>query len=205
MLKKINFSFLICILFSFAQAQNAEERFLINTNVHRNKSFDPFFKTITNTSIYVSILLPTTELTVGYATKNKKLVLNGLKHTLATTSMFLINSAAKRIIKRERPYTKLTQLQPYYLPTDYSFPSGHTSNAFVTAGNFAFTYKKWYIVLPAYAWATSVGYSRMHLGVHYPSDVLVGALAGTLSAYLINRWQKHFFTPKVQGILQVPK
>ena len=52
-------------------------------------------------------------------------------------------------------------------------------------------YPKWYIIAPSFAWASAVGYSRMHLGVHYPSDVAVGAIIGSGSAYLsykANKW-----------------
>jgi membrane-associated phospholipid phosphatase len=52
-------------------------------------------------------------------------------------------------------------------------------------------YPKWYVVVPSFVWASSVGYSRMHLGVHYPSDVLVGAMVGSSSAFLTqkaNQW-----------------
>ncbi|MDO9339524.1 MAG: phosphatase PAP2 family protein, partial [Bacteroidales bacterium] len=45
-------------------------------------------------------------------------------------------------------------------------------------------YPKWYIIVPSYTWASTVAYSRMDLGVHYPSDVLIGALVGAGSAYL---------------------
>ncbi len=43
---------------------------------------------------------------------------------------------------------------------------------------------KWYVIVPAYAWAGAVGYSRLWLGMHYPSDVAVGALVGAASAYV---------------------
>ncbi len=52
-------------------------------------------------------------------------------------------------------------------------------------------YPKWYIIAPSFAWASAVGYSRMALGVHYPSDVLAGAIIGSGSAYLcykLNKW-----------------
>lgn len=59
-----------------------------------------------------------------------------------------------------------------------SFPSGHTSQAFATATSLSLAYPKWYVIAPSLLWAGAVGYSRMELGVHYPSDVLVGALIG---------------------------
>lgn len=73
-----------------------------------------------------------------------------------------------------------------------SFPSGHTSQAFAMATTLMLQYKKWYVTLPAYLWAGTVGYSRMYLGKHYPSDVLAGALVGAGSSYL-----SHFISNKL--------
>lgn len=70
-------------------------------------------------------------------------------------------------------------------------PSGHTSTAFATATSLSLAYPKWYVVAPSFVWAGAIGYSRMHLGVHYPSDVLAGAIVGSGSAYLTykaNQW-----------------
>ncbi len=71
------------------------------------------------------------------------------------------------------------------------FPSGHTSLAFAIATSLSLKYPKWYVIAPSYVWACSVGYSRMNLGVHYPSDVLAGAVLGAGSAFLtykLNEW-----------------
>ena len=80
---------------------------------------------------------------------------------------------------------------PYSSEQSLSFPSGHTSLAFTTATALSLKYPKWYIIAPSYLWASSVGYSRMNLGVHYPSDVVAGALLGAGSAYvtyIVNDW-----------------
>jgi membrane-associated phospholipid phosphatase len=178
------------------KAQNFETRFLLKHNVHRNTNFDPYFKTLTKSSVYVSLLLPITEYTIGKINNNKKLSHNAYTHLSAFTFTFLLNKALKNIIKRPRPFTKITQLQPYSLLDDYSMPSGHSSGAFTTAGNLAFTYKKWYIVIPAYIWAAQVAYSRPYLGVHYPSDIAIGAFLGTASAYFSKKLSDKIFKPK---------
>jgi membrane-associated phospholipid phosphatase len=51
-------------------------------------------------------------------------------------------------------------------------------------------YPKWYVIVPSYSWAVAVGYSRMHMGMHYPSDVLMGAIIGTASSFLSFKVQK---------------
>jgi len=66
-----------------------------------------------------------------------------------------------------------------------SFPSGHTSSAFATATSVSLCYPKWYVIAPSFLWASAVGYSRMELGVHYPSDVLVGAIVGAGCSWLM--------------------
>ena len=46
-------------------------------------------------------------------------------------------------------------------------------------------------MVPAHLWAGAVAYSRLHMGVHYPSDVLAGAVLGSASAlatYKVNQW-----------------
>ena len=80
--------------------------------------------------------------------------------------------------------------------SDHSFPSGHTSLAFNYATTVSLQFKKWYVVVPAYAWAGSVGYSRLYRGKHYPSDVFVGAVLGTASSWLSYKLSEKLFAQK---------
>jgi len=77
---------------------------------------------------------------------------------------------------------------PGKVPTDRSFPSGHTSTAFGTAMYLSMVYPSLSPILMALAYF--VGLSRIALGVHYPSDVLVGALLGILFSVIIFRYMK---------------
>ncbi|MDE3143017.1 MAG: phosphatase PAP2 family protein [Bacteroidota bacterium] len=94
----------------------------------------------------------------------------------------------KYLINRPRPYTSYPGLIYPYDNSEkaLSFPSGHTSLAFNTAATLSIRFHKWYITAPAYLWASCVGYSRLKLGEHYPTDVLAGAAIGIGSAYLVD-------------------
>ncbi len=104
--------------------------------------------------------------------------------------------AMKVIVKRQRPAQAYSDIYPDEFDNSYSFPSGHVSIAFSTATSLMLTTKKWYITVPAFAWATGVGYSRMYLGQHYPSDVLAGAVVGAAGAYASHWLNKNFFFRK---------
>ena len=103
-----------------------------------------------------------------------------------------ITMAMKYTFDRQRPYEKYPNLiHPVSTEPDPSFPSGHTAAAFSLATSLSITYPKWYVIAPSALWACGVGYSRINQGVHYPSDVLTGAVIGTGCAFLniyINRW-----------------
>jgi len=98
------------------------------------------------------------------------------------------------IVKRDRPYETLSDVHTMHLDTadKYSMPSGHTTAAFAIATALTLRYPKPYVYIPAYLWAVYVGYGRIYMGLHYPSDVLAGAILGSASALAI-----HFIGPQV--------
>lgn len=111
-----------------------------------------------------------------------------------------ITIGIKYVVQRPRPFITYPTIEKYGKAGSLSFPSGHTSMAFATATTLSMTYPKWYIIIPSYAWACSVGFSRMYLGVHYPSDVVVGALVGTSSALIV-----HFLVSKYKNSIFVKR
>lgn len=89
----------------------------------------------------------------------------------------------KNSIKRRRPDDVLNEFVAFLIPSDkFSFPSGHTAAAFVMATLISFFYPS--LSLLAFSSASIIGFSRVLLGVHFPSDILAGALLGTLSTGL---------------------
>lgn len=83
----------------------------------------------------------------------------------------------KIIVARPRPYQVL-DISSIFSEKLGSFPSGHASRAFAMFGVIGHFYKKYKI--PLYCLAALIAISRIYLGVHYPTDVLVGALLGML-------------------------
>lgn len=89
----------------------------------------------------------------------------------------------KNSFKRRRPFRVVTALTPVLKPSDeFSFPSGHTTAAFMVAGISTAFFPAFGPMM--YMWALLVGLSRVMLKVHFISDVVAGALLGTCVAFL---------------------
>jgi membrane-associated phospholipid phosphatase len=98
--------------------------------------------------------------------------------TATVSATYGLNTAIKLLVRRRRP--ELADLPPLTgTPTRLSFPSAHASTSF--AGAFAYT-RLGLPAPPLYGLALKLALSRLYLGVHYPSDVLAGALLGTAVA-----------------------
>lgn len=194
---KFNILLLLFILLNQGYAQNLDIDLLRKIHSNEPKKSDGFFKFLSNTVTPAAVATPCVYLSVGLYNKDLPFQENyylksGINSGVAILGTGLISYSTKYIIDRKRPYEKYTDIIPKMNPHSSSFPSGHTTFAFATATTVSLTHKKWYITVPMFLWASAVGYSRMHLGVHYPSDVLGGAVIGTGFSYLFYKLSERF-------------
>jgi membrane-associated phospholipid phosphatase len=109
--------------------------------------------------------------------------LDGLSATLIASG--IIATGVKEVAGRSRPrdHEGTTHFSPF--GGKHSFPSGHATQAFVTASVLSAHYPRWWVEVPAYGIATMVGFARIDHNAHFASDVLAGALLGASVGYSV--------------------
>jgi undecaprenyl-diphosphatase len=136
------------------------------------------------------LLIP---LTIKRATRASALWL-----LLAVVLASSTTSVIKEIVGRVRPCDALAWCTAIGVPSPggHSFPSGHASGSFAFAAFAAVRTPRW--AAPALIYATIVAWSRCVLGVHYPSDVLAGALLGATIGVVAGRYAMRARVPKLR-------
>lgn len=203
--KLFQLSILLCLSGTLYSQKEWESDVLHNIQDNRTDGKTSFFKTISASTYVLSVAAPATYLVTGLINHDKYLKKTALYITESIVISEAITFATKAIVKRPRPGVDDATLHPVTNANNYSFPSGHTSAAFALATSLSIIEPKWYVIVPSFTWAAFVGYSRMYLGVHYPSDVIAGALLGTGSAWLsyrLNKWMRQ--QPKASKVKAVP-
>jgi membrane-associated phospholipid phosphatase len=180
------------VFFGFNQccAQNFDIDLLKQINGHETAFKNDFFKGVGQSVTVVNIAAPLAILTAGLVKHDKQLQKNAAYMVGGYLLSAAVTHGLKIVIQRQRPFEKY----PFIVKRDegggYSFPSGHTSAAFYAATSLSILYPKWYVIAPSMLWASTVGYGRMYQGVHYPTDVLAGAIVGAGSAWVAYKAQK---------------
>lgn len=135
---------------------------------------------------------------------NKRTKTEGIASALSLIFGFLVtNLFLKNLVARTRPYDFSTLIVPLIVrPHDYSFPSGHTCASFACALIcFHLLPKK--AGVPLLILAVLVAFSRLYLGVHYPTDVLGGFLIALTGSSLVLKmrpyWEKKFLSEPDSG------
>lgn len=152
--------------FSWCQ-QRRERRLLVRSARQISRSADG----------YLYVLFGLLAYSQGY---QDLLIMGVVAFVLERISYFVL----KKNVRRNRPPDAIPGFQAIIQASDkFSFPSGHTSAAFLMATLLAhfFPASAWFM----YPWACCVGWSRVMLGVHFPSDTLAGAVLGSSIAWTV--------------------
>jgi membrane-associated phospholipid phosphatase len=173
-------------------SQNADIDLLHSINSGNSASWDNTNKIFSQSMTPVSVAVPSVVFLYGILKHDSVTTRNSFVIGAGLLTSAIITWGMKYSFNRPRPYeTYPLLIEKKSKGGSPSFPSGHASSAFATATSLSLMYPKWYVIAPSFLWASAVGYSRMELGVHYPSDVLVGAMIGAGSAWLmwkVNKW-----------------
>jgi undecaprenyl-diphosphatase len=170
------------------------------TSINPRYPHNDYLKAFSSTAKPISMAIPFGMLAVALLNENKKLEYNAYEVAAGIAISAVATEALKLAINRPRPYLDHGNVYPDAVDDGSSFPSGHTSVVFSTATSLTLIYKKWYVAVPAYTWAAAVGYSRLYLGQHYPSDVFAGAVIGAAGAYTSHWLNKKFFAGKKKNV-----
>lgn len=173
-------------------SQNADINILKGINKHETTFKNKYLELCASSTTALGVGLPVGIAVAGFIKHDKKLKQDALFMGAAWLVTGLVTQGTKRTINRSRPFESYS----FIIKRDdesggFSFPSGHTSSAFCIATSLSLRYPKWYVIAPSYLFAGSVAWARMYQGVHYPSDVLAGALVGAGSAwvsYKVQNW-----------------
>lgn len=115
----------------------------------------------------------------------------------------------------DNPLSELVHIVNGHRGGRYGFPSCHSANTFGLAFYLFFVFRRRWLTVFMMAWALLTCYSRVYLGVHYPGDLLAGAVVGTIGAYLMYRlfaWAsgykrpervQHVYAPILVGVLTI--
>jgi membrane-associated phospholipid phosphatase len=151
----------------------------------RTPELDRFLARLSNAANYSRLSLASAAvLALTRGERGREAAKLGLASVAVTAAV--VNLVIKPLGRRERPDPSAHMvpiLRRVRVPKSRSWPSGHTASAFAFATGVS-------DVLPVegallHVLAATVGYSRVHTGVHYPSDVIVGALTGTIISRLV--------------------
>lgn len=131
-------------------------------------------------------------LAVAGGRRGRRAAVNGV--AAMTVSSAFVHGVLKPVAERRRPDRALHRVpatRHVAMPTSTSFPSGHAATGAAFASGVAAAFPV--AAIPLRLIAAGVSYSRVHTGVHYPVDVIVGSVTGTtlapLAVVLVDRWR----------------
>ncbi len=163
---------LISFLFSLSFTQNIDLKMLKAINAHDCELYN-----LTSGVISTDVFAGAVGLSCAFIAPKVSLI----AASLTGIEVYLL----KNILKRPRPFQEYKWVTKRTEASGYSMPSGHAAMSFEAAYIWSEHFPK--LSLLFYSIATYISVSRIYYGVHYPSDVLIGAVVGYLTAYVVSK------------------
>lgn len=172
--------------------QQADTWLLTLINFDGSTAYDQFWMLYTNRLTWIPLAVAVAYCLFRRGGWRHALLMLVILALLFALSDFVVASIIKPLVARPRPshdplVMPLLSFVNDYHGGRYGFPSNHASNGFAAATMLALLFRRRVIVITAFLWALGSCYSRMYLGVHYPLDILTGAIIGTVAAFLFHR------------------
>ena len=152
---------------------------------HRPEELDSVFYFVSLSTTYISISIILGLLIASLVKRSKKIRAIFFRMLIVLIVAATLSFTLKNIFQRERPFKTYPDIEKLSQAGNSSFPSGHTLEVFAIATALAVMLRDRRIVIPVFLWALLVAYTRMALGVHYPSDVAGGMLLGSLVGWSV--------------------
>jgi diacylglycerol kinase family enzyme/membrane-associated phospholipid phosphatase len=174
---------------SYHRVSRTDAEVMRRVGALRQSRFDVFFRRLGRVADHSKLWFAIAALLVARKGSTRRAGLRGL--AAIGGASFSASLVAKRLFPRRRPAAELLPVHRRLTkrPTSASFPSGHAASAFSFAAGVSMDDRRaGAVVFPL---AALVGYSRVHTGVHWPSDVVAGAAIGVGAAYATRHWWPH--------------
>lgn len=160
-----------------------------------NGAFDVFFSTITNVRNWIPVYIIFALLLIIKGGKKGRIGLAMVLILVAVTDQ-VGYKLLKEHVCRPRPFDALSNvLLPHGKAGGFSFPSNHALNNFGVATFFSMLYRQYRY--PLFITASLIAFSRVYLGVHYPSDILGGAALGIFFGWCFGYAYKAVFEKNI--------
>ncbi len=182
--------------------QRLDQQLLLWFNGKHNAFFDGFMFLVSDKYVWIPLYMVLAGILIyKYRWKSLWIFLSVIIMIILSDQ---IANVLKDGVKRFRPCKDpeigyLVHIVNGYCRSSYGFVSGHAANSFALATFLSLLFRNRWATAGFLIWATVVSYSRVYLGVHYPGDVLGGALLGAIIATLVYIAWKRFTRSPVKG------